>query len=116
MLYNLLIAAEHAHIAEDIGRVIDADVGGAFTFSVMLSSDGQEPATHYACRTFLSQETHQALTQLDAAQLKSLLDQMATDRGRESVGDISGWPYSLVIDEGDFYQFIAGQSLQIIDG
>lgn len=114
MLYNLLIAAEHKSIAEDVGRIIDPDSGGTFTFSVRLSSDGQEPATHYACRTFLSQETHQALTQLDAAQLKSFLDQMALDRGRETVGDIGGWPYSLIVDDGDFYQFIAGQNLEVV--
>lgn len=116
MLYNLLIAAEHAHIAEHIGRVIDYDSGGVFTFSVKLSGDGQEPATHYACRTYLSEQTHQALTQLDASQLKALLDQMAMDRGREQVGDITGWPYSLIINSDDFHQFIADQSLQIIDG
>lgn len=116
MLYNLLVSAEHKSIAEDIGRVIDPDLGGAFTFSVRLSSDGAEPATHYACRTFLSPETHQALTQLDAAQLKTSLDQMAAARGREPVGDISGWAYSLIIDDGDFHQFIADQFLQIIDG
>lgn len=114
MLYNLLIAAEHKSIAEDVGRIIDPDVGGSFTFSVRLSSDGNEPATHYACRTYLSPETHQALTQLDATQLKALLDQMAVNRGREQVGDISGWPHSLVVDDGDFYQFIAGQNLEVV--
>jgi hypothetical protein len=114
MLYNLLVSAEHKSIAEDVGRIIDPDLGGAFTFSVGLSSDGNEPATHYACRTYLSEQTHQALTQLDAAQLKVLLDQMATDRGRDPVGDIAGWPYSLVIDDGDFYQFIQTQGLQVI--
>lgn len=116
MLYNLLIAIEHKSVAEDVGRIIDPDLGGAFTFSVRLSSDGQEPATHYACRTYLSEQTHQALTQLDASQLKALLDQMAMDRGREQVGDITGWPYSLIINSDDFHQFIADQSLQIIDG
>jgi hypothetical protein len=30
------------------------------------------------------------------------------------VGDIAGWPYSLVIDDGDFYQFIQTQGLQVI--
>ncbi|SDH27193.1 hypothetical protein [Nitrosomonas sp. Nm132] len=114
MLYNLLVSAEHKSIAEDVGRIIDPDVGGAFTFSVRLSSDGQEPATHYACRTYLREQTHQALTQLDAAQLKVLLDQMAADRGRDPVGDIAGWPYSLVIDDGDFYQLIQTQGLQLI--
>lgn len=116
MLYNLLIAAEHVHIAEDIGRVIDPDTGGSFTFSIRLSLDGHEPPTHWACRTYLSEQTHQALTTLDSNQLKTLLDQLATGRGYELVGDITGWPYSLVIDDGDFYQFISDQFLKMIDG
>lgn len=114
MLYNLLIAAEHKAIAEDVGRIIDPDTGGTFTFSVRLSSTGQEPTTHYACRTFLSEQTYQALTKSDATQLKALLDQMAADRGREQVGDISGWPYSLIVDDGDFYQFLSDQSLEVL--
>jgi len=47
----MIIPAPLLVVGNAIGRALDPDTGGDKTFSVPLSADGSEPATHYAAST-----------------------------------------------------------------
>lgn len=65
-LYRLYIIIPVAALiqANTAASLIMPDVNEEFTFSVALSSDGQEPATHYACSTAASEARRLAMLTL----------------------------------------------------
>lgn len=111
--YNLAIPSGVKQNGADCWAVLDPDSGGANTFSVPLSANGQLPATHWACRTILEQETYDALTTMTTTQFKDYVNALAGTRGR---GQVSGASFknSLLMAEGDFNAFLAANGLQRI--
>ena len=111
---NLLIPTGVLKNGSDVFTILDPDSGGANTFSVALSADGSAPATYYAARTYLEQDTFDALQNMTVTEFKTFVDAKATERGREPVGSITAFKNALLIDSGEFWPFIAGQGLQSV--
>lgn len=96
----------------DVFNILDPDSGGAETFSVPLSADGLAPATYWGARTFLEDDTHNALTNMTTTQFKAYVDAKAAQRGRTPVGSITAFKNALLIDSGDFWAFATANGLK----
>ncbi len=79
-----------------------------------LSATGLAPATHYGARTMLEEGTHVALTAMTVQQFKAYVDELSVTRGRQPVGSVTAFKNSLIIGEGNFWEFIAAQGLKRI--
>lgn len=64
----MIIPAELLESANAIARALDPDTGGDRTFSVPLSADGSEPATHYAASTAAAESFVQTVLAVTAGQ------------------------------------------------
>ena len=102
--------------SSDVFGIIDPDSGGAATFSVKLSANGQLPVTHWATRTQLEVSAYDALKNMNVTQFKAYVDVKAAEYGRQPVGSITAFKNNVQIsdDDADFWQFIAGLGLQRI--
>lgn len=98
----LVISAGVRQNGSDVFAVIDPDSGGALTFSVPLSADGSEPATHWAAYTrlptssattdYTTWDTFEAFTEADNAnQFKQYVDRRANEYGRAPVGSVTAF-------------------------
>ncbi len=114
--YNLVISNGVLQNSSDVFNILDDDSGGANTFTVKLNATGLEadPVTHWACRTPLQADVHNALTTMNTTQFKAFVDTKATLKGRTPVGSITAFKNNVQINEGDFWVFIASLNLQII--
>lgn len=99
----------------DCWVVLDPDSGGASTFSVPLSANGQLPATFWACRTPLESATYDALTTMTTTQFKDYVNSLASTRGR---GQVSGASFKNSIQisaaNADFNAYITSLGLKRI--
>lgn len=109
---NMIIAESVKNNSAEIFGVLDPDTGGAATFSVALSPNGQANATHYACRTYLEDRTYVALTTMNTTQFKAYCDQIAVERGRVAPNNVTAFKNGVVLDEGDFWSFVEAQGLK----
>ena len=102
--------------SSDVFGIIDPDSGGASTFTVKLSANGQEPVSHWATRTQLEVSAYDALKTMNTTQFKAYVDAKALEYGRQPVGSITAFKNNVQIseDDADFWQFIAGLGLQRI--
>ena len=100
--------------SSDVFSILDPDSGGAATFSVKLSANGQLPTTHWGCRTMLEEATHNALVNMNVTQFKAYVDQVAATRGRTPVGSITAFKNNVQISpaNANFDTFIASLGLQ----
>lgn len=100
--------------SSDVFNILDPDSGGASTFSVKLSADGLEPATHWGAYTILEVDTYNHLKNDTTQQFKTYVDEVAALRGRTPVGSVTAFKNNLQMsDEGEsFWSFIAGLGLQ----
>ena len=112
--FNLVVSNGVLKNSSDVFNILDPDVGGKDTFTVRLSADGQEPVTHWGCRTMLEEATHDALTNMSNPQFMAYVNDLATQRGRTPVGSITAFKNSLQMDAGDFWAFVASIGLQLI--
>lgn len=114
--YTLVISAGVLANSSDVFNILDPDSGGASTFTVPLSADGQNPPTYYAARTLLEAATHDALKNMTTTQFKAYVDQMQVARGREAVGSITAFKNSLRMSEAgaDPWAYIATLGLKQI--
>ena len=111
---NMIVQASVLANSSEIFGVLDPDTGGAATFSVALSPNGQANATHYACRTYLEDRTYVALTTMNTTQFKAYCDQIAAERGRVAPNNVTAFKNGVVLDEGDFWSFVASEGLQAV--
>lgn len=109
--YSLVIPNGVKANGSTVFGVLDPDSGGAATFSVPLSADGQEPATYWGCRTLLESSTYTALTTMDTTTFMAYVNNLAITRGRGQVSGVS-FKNSLQIGGPDFWTFIASLGLQ----
>jgi hypothetical protein len=102
--------------SSDVFGIIDPDSGGANTFTVKLSANGQEPVSHWACRTQLEVSAYDALKNMNTTEFKAYVDAKALEYGRQPIGSITAFKNNVQIsaDDADFWQFIAGLGLQRI--
>ena len=112
--YTLVISEGVLKNGSDVFNILDPDSGGAATFSVALSADGQLPATHYAACTMLEEATYNALVNMTTTEFKAYVDQVAAERGRTPVGSITAFKGSLQIGGADPWAFIASLGLQVV--
>jgi hypothetical protein len=112
--YNLIVPNGVLQNSSDVFSILDPDSGGAATFSVRLSANGQLPVTHWGARTMLESDTHNALANMDVTQFKAYVDQVAATRGRAPVGSITAFKNALLMNQGDFWAFVTAQGLQRI--
>ncbi len=112
--FNLLIPEGVKQNSSDVFNILDRDTGGAATFSVRLSADGQMPITHWAARTYLEEPTANALFTMTVQDFKTYVDQMAVVKGRTPVGSITAFKGALIHGQGDFWAFVASQGLQLV--
>lgn len=100
--------------ASDVFNILDPDVGGASTFSVKLSADGNEPPTHWGARTLLSPDAYDALVNMSVVEFKAYIDALAEERGRTPVGSVTAFKASIEVSEPNvnFYEFVDGLGLQ----
>jgi hypothetical protein len=112
--FNLLIPNGVLKNGSDVFNVLDPDSGGAKTFSVALSANGLEPATHWGARSVLLEETRAAIQDMTVQEFKAFVDQKVIDTGRAPVGSITAFKNNLLIDEGNFWEFVAAQGLQAV--
>ncbi|MFC5385206.1 hypothetical protein ACFPLB_04400 [Aquamicrobium segne] len=68
----MIVPAELQDQANRISCALDYDVLPGNTFSVALSVDGSEPATHYGCRTSAKQEFVDILNQAGSGNLPEI--------------------------------------------
>ena len=112
---NMIIAESVKNNSAEIFGVLDPDTGGAATFSVALSPSGNANATHYACRTYLEDRTYNALKNMNVTEFKAYCDQIAAERGRVAPNNVTAFKNGVVLDEGDFWSFVAAQGLKPIN-
>lgn len=107
--YNLVVSNGVLQNSSDVFTILDPDSGGAATFSVKLSANGQLPVTHWGARTLLQPETLNALQNMDVTQFKAYVDQVAATRGRTPVGSVTAFKNAVVIStlDANFHTFIA---------
>lgn len=113
--FTLIVPVGVLQNSSDVLNILDPDSGGASTFRVKLSADGQEPATYYAARTMLLEDAYNALANMSVQQFKTYIDQLAVERGREPVGSITAFKNSLIIGPADFAQALADNGLQRVE-
>lgn len=111
---NIIVTAAVLANSSEIFGVLDPDSGGAATFSVALSPNGQANATHYGARTYLEERTYNALKNMSVAEFKTYCDMIAAERGRTPVLNVTAFKNGAVLDEGDFWSFVAAQNLKPI--
>ncbi len=109
---SLLIPTGVKLNGSDVFNILDPDSGGSATFSVPLSAGGIPPATHWGARTYLEDDTHNALTAMTTTQFKAFVDAKAAERARTPVGSVTAFKNALLIDAGNFWTFAAAQGLQ----
>lgn len=112
--YNMIVPNGVLQNSSDVFTILDPDTGGAATFNVPLSADGQLPATYWGTRTALQDTTYNALVNMNVTQFKAYVDQKAAETGRSPVGSVTAFKNSVMIDLGDFWAFVAAQGLQLI--
>lgn len=93
--YCLVISNGVFQNSADVFNILDADTGGAKTFSVRLSNDGGATLTHWAAYTTLEPATYDALKNMTVTQFKAYVDQMAALKGRTPVGSVTAFKGSL---------------------
>lgn len=105
--------------SSEVFAILDPDSGGAATFSVPLSADGLEPATHYAAYTQLEQGTYAALTTLTTTQFRNYVNSLATQRGRGQIASATAFKNAVAIEDVNnlvgFAAFIASLGLQRVE-
>lgn len=116
--YNLIIPVGVLKNGSDVFNILDPDSGGADTFSVKLSADGNEPTTYYGTRTYLTADTYNALKNMTVTQFKAYVDQLAAQRGRTPVGSVTAFKNALLIGgpETDFWTFAQQNGLVAVAG
>lgn len=114
--YSLVVPAGVLQNSSDVFNILDPDSGGASTFSVRLSADGNEPATYFGARTLLESATYDALVNMTVTQFKAYIDQLSAQRGRTPVGSVTAFKNSLQIGPPDFWTFVASLGLKPITG
>ncbi|MEF3074114.1 hypothetical protein V2P20_03660 [Methylobacter sp. Wu1] len=115
-MQKVIFIVEDAFVANarDITRVLDPDSGGAETFQVPLSSDGQPPVTHWAAGLELSEGLLTILKTYTASEFKVYLDNLAAERGREPIAEVTAFPDHIrIYDDGrSHWEVFAVESLQ----
>ena len=109
---NMIVTESVKLNSSEIFAILDPDTGGAATFSVALSPNGQANATHWAGRTYLEPRTYNALKNMDVTQFKAYCDMIADERGRPRVNNVTAFKNGVKLDEGDFWSFVEAQGLK----
>lgn len=109
---NMIVQSSVLANSSEIFAVLDPDAGGAATFSVALSPNGQANATAYACRTYLEDRTYNALKNMSVSEFKTYCDEIAAERGRTAPNNVTAFKNGVVLDEGDFWSFVEAQGLK----
>lgn len=110
---NMIITEAVKLNASDVFTILDPDTGGANTFSIALSPSGAANATHWGTRTFLEEETYNALKNMSVTQFKAYVDQVAAQRGRTPVGSVTAFKNGVMLDETmGFWDFAKAQGLK----
>ena len=101
----------------DVFNILDPDVGGASTFTVQLSADGQEPPTYWGANSRLSADAYNALVNMTTIEFKAYNDELAVLRGRAPVGPVPAFKNGIVIGAAgeDFWGVVAGMGLRPIE-
>ena len=112
--FALIIPAGVLQNSSDVFNILDPDSGGSKSFTVKLSANGAEPASHYGANTWLEEGTVDALKNMTTTQFKAYVDQLATQRGRAPVGSITAFKGSLLMGEqgGNFWDFVTANGLK----
>lgn len=110
----MIVPAALQDTANRLSCALGHDVLPGNTFSVPLSSDGSDPATHYGCRTAAKQEFVDILTSAGAGDLPDI---EWADYGL-TVEDVAPLLAALIVDvrpageaSGHFDEVIAGNGL-----
>lgn len=112
-----LIVTEAALLnSSEVFNVIDEDGGGAQTFSVALSPNGQANATHWGCSTYLRPDVENALRNMSVTQFKAFVDAKAAERGRTAPNNVTAFKNALQMGQPgeDFWGFVAARGLKAI--
>lgn len=113
-----LIVTEAALLnSSEVFDVLDEDDGGAKTFSVQLSPNGQANATHWGCYTLLRPDVENALRTMTTTQFKAFVDAKAAERGRVAPGNVTAFKNSLAmgVPGGNFWQFVTERGLKPVE-
>lgn len=111
--FTLLIPAGVKQNSSDVFAILDPDSGGAATFSVPLSANGQAPATYFGARTWLEEATADALMNMTTQQFLTYVKGLAAQRGRAQVASATAFKNALLMDNTmGFWEYIASQGLQ----
>lgn len=117
--YILVVSSGVLANSSDVFGILDPDSGGASTFTVPLSANGQLPASDWACRTHLKAETHNALTSMNTTQFKAYVDQVAASYTppRTTVGSVTAFKNNVRISAlgADPSAYLASLGLQRIE-
>jgi hypothetical protein len=94
--YCLVIPNGVFQNSADVFTVLDRDEGGAKTFSVKLSGNGQLPTTHWGCRTPLEADVLNALQNMNVTQFKAFAISAADANFHTFIASLPGGPLQLV--------------------
>lgn len=102
VLIRLCLPVEHVEAGNRLAFIIDPGPRGNETFaSVECSADGQAPATHVMCNTWMVAEYADVLRSRDPAQYMSALTALAEERGRDLplLADCEAFCANVLIDD-----------------
>ena len=115
---SLIVSSGVLNNSSAVFGVLDPDSGGASTFSVPLSADGQAPATHFGTYTMLEDETHDALVGMNTIEFLAYVNLLAMERGRAGLQSSVAFKNSLQIEDINnrvgFWAFIQSRGLQVV--
>lgn len=113
--YCLVVSNGVLQNSSDVFNILYTDTGGASTFSVKLSANGLDPATHWAAYTYLQEDVYNALTTMTTTQFKAFVDAKAAELGRTPVGSVTAFKNNVQIGgSGNPFDFITGLGLTLI--
>lgn len=113
----LLIPAAMQATANAVGAVLDPDTGGAQSWRVGVSTDGQAPASHYVASYPFSDDVVALIEAADAVPLHAALQDLAAARGRDyplSLPELQALRDAMQLHAGPLGEALALWGLQFV--
>lgn len=112
IMHSMIVPGGLRDLGNRIAAVFDPDTGGAETFSVPCSQDGQEPATHYATSVPIQSEHVSLLA--NPEMFYAAMVYLGQQRGREvdfSKNDVDELFSQLVVSLQEFNELLVVNDL-----
>lgn len=112
----IIIPATNKADADAVFGLLDPDVGGADSFTVALTANGNT-LSHWAAYTRMEQASYNALTTMNNNQFKNYIDTLKPTQ-TIPLGTVQSFKQSVILGaEGqDFWEVVAANGLSVFEG